>query len=445
MDAHSLGRYLRESRESRELTLDDAVDTLKIRRIVLESFEQGDFNVVDASPVQVRGFLRNYARYLSLDENLVIQYYESAQQPTNHRSSRRRSDKPKKSRFRRSTGTSLTPPPAEPEPSVPPHRSTDITPSRPPLTQNTTLGEQRASSRQRLSGLLSTLAILIVGGAALAVIAFVVIQLLEQPPDVFQTDGRDILGQLPPSQTFTPLPTVPPQPTATGLPEFQAAQAPQAFGSSNVAVTIEALQRTWLRVQTDGNLQIERLVLPGEMLDYGAQNEIFVSASNADALAIVYNGQRQGSFGGRGQAVDITFTGSNVNIVTGPGFDPTSEFTATPLPTQDFLPATLLALQTPSNTPGPSPTPTDTPTITLTPTITQTPSDTPTPSGTPTITLTPTDTLTPTSTPTVTPTPTNTPTPTITPTPTNTLTPTPTAILPPRATQPDPTPTKDGA
>jgi cytoskeletal protein RodZ len=73
MDAHSLGRYLRESRESRELTLDDAVDTLKIRRIVLESFEQGDFNVVDASPVQVRGFLRNYARYLSLDEDLVIQ------------------------------------------------------------------------------------------------------------------------------------------------------------------------------------------------------------------------------------------------------------------------------------------------------------------------------------------------------------------------------------
>jgi len=54
MDALALGRYLREAREAKELTLEDAERTLRIRRRVLEAFELGDFNVIDASPVQIR-------------------------------------------------------------------------------------------------------------------------------------------------------------------------------------------------------------------------------------------------------------------------------------------------------------------------------------------------------------------------------------------------------
>lgn len=62
MDALALGRYLREAREAKELTLDDAERTLRIRQRVLEAFELGDFRVMDASPVQIRGFIGNYAR-----------------------------------------------------------------------------------------------------------------------------------------------------------------------------------------------------------------------------------------------------------------------------------------------------------------------------------------------------------------------------------------------
>jgi cytoskeletal protein RodZ len=415
MDRQALGRYLREAREGKELTLDEAVDALKIRRYILESFEQGEFNALDASPVQIRGFIRNYARYLRLDEDLVLTYYESALQPDN----RRRGRKQDRRRSRRATQ----------EASTAPRSMTDTSPSPPRM--KTTLGEQRASSQQRLSSLLSTLVMVLVAGAALAVIVFVLAQLVLQSEDPIQPESRDILGQLPPTGTFTAAPSPTPRATITALP--QAAAQQQTFAGMAISVTIETDQRTWMRVTTDGNEQIARMVLPGEILDYGAQNEVFVAASNANALLVTYNGQRQGSFGGRGQAVDITFTRENISIVTGPGFDPTSEFTPTPLPTQDFLPATLLALQTPSNTPGPSPTPSDTPTITPTPT------DTPTPSDTPTITNTPTDTLTPTNTPTATN------TPTITPTPTDTLTPTPTAILPPRRPADEPTPTKEGA
>src|SRR5690242_10170277 len=78
MDAQALGRYLRQSREAKELTLEDAERALHIRRRILESFELGDFNIPDSSDVQIRGFIRNYSRYLGVDEARMVQYYDAA-------------------------------------------------------------------------------------------------------------------------------------------------------------------------------------------------------------------------------------------------------------------------------------------------------------------------------------------------------------------------------
>src|SRR5687768_16672884 len=77
MDLLAFGQFLREAREQRELSLEDAVKTLKIQRRILEAFEEGDFSQ-GGSPVQVRGMLRNYARFLRLEEDVVLQHYETA-------------------------------------------------------------------------------------------------------------------------------------------------------------------------------------------------------------------------------------------------------------------------------------------------------------------------------------------------------------------------------
>ncbi len=424
MDSLALGRYLRESREAKELTLDDAITQLKIRKRLLEAFEQGEFKFSDISEVQTRGFLRNYASFLGLDANRVVSYYEAALVSDERRSKQRNRRGRKRRNAKRNTQE------------VAPVAARSITDTDPNLPKITTTVD---SGPGRLSRFLSTLMIVLVALAALAVIIFVAFQLINEPPNFIDNGSGDILGQLPPTATYTTAPTFTPRPTDeanTGLS--------QNFEGSGVAVTIESLQRTWIRLTTDGNEQINRLVLPGEILEYRAQDEIFMSASNANALVVIYNGNLQGSFGGRGQAVDVTFTETNRTIQTGPGFEATSPFTNTPTATSDVLPATLLAAQTPSNTPGPSPTPTmtptitDTPTITPTPSITFTPSNTPLPTNTPTITPTPSNTATPSNTPTITNTPTATLTPSITPTPS------PTAILPLRNTPQAPTPTKVG-
>jgi hypothetical protein len=398
MDAQALGRYLRETREAKELSLEDAERALRIRQRILESFELGEFHISDASTVQIRGFIRNYARFLGLDEDRVVAYFEDA---------RHEGDLPRR-KGKRSTQT-VAP--------VAPRKITDTNPSLPAVTIVTDL-----SGRTRRSSVLSTLVMLLVGLAAIAVIGFVVVQLVIQPQENNPQDaGLDILGQLPPTPTSTLIPTITAAPSLTPILGAQ-----QNYNGQGVLVTIELTQRTWLRVSTDGFQQYAGIGLPGVRLEYPARENVTVTASNAEALTVTWNGQPQPIFGGRGQRVDIVFGLENIQTSSGPGFEPTSEFTPTPLPTSAIDVGAAIAALTPSPTPGPSPTPT------LTPSITPTPSDTPLPSDTPT------------NTPTASNTPTATATPTITPTATDTQTPTPTAILPPRVTQEGLPPTKEG-
>ncbi len=387
MDAQSLGRYLRESRTAREITLDDAESVLRIRRRVLEAFESGDFDVTDASSVQVRGFIRNYAAFLGLDPDKVVEYYEAA--------IREGGRKRLRLRRRRKTADPLAP-----------RKITDTPPSLPAVTLT-----DREYTRPGGS-FFNRLVIILLSLAAVAVIVFVTVQLVVIPattPESYSVPPEVL--QIPVAATLTLLPTFTPASLPTEVPRAQ-----QAYTGQGVMVTIEFSQRSWVRLSADGVERYTGIALPGvTVLEYQANERIDVTAGNAGGLIIIYNGQSQGSFGRRGQQVDITFLPERMDVSSAPGFDPTPEYSPTPEPTSESLAATLLAELTPSNTPGPSPTPTltptYTPTLTYTPTMTFTPSITPTPSDTPTITPTPS----------------------------------PTAILPPRVTQPNLTPTKEGA
>src|SRR6185503_6553437 len=143
MDAQALGRYLRETREAKELTLEDAERALRIRQRILESFELGEFHISDASTVQIRGFIRNYARFLGLDEDSVVAYYEDA---------RHEADVPRRRNGKRTT-QNMAP--------VAARKITDTNPTLPKVTIVTDL-----SGRTRRSSILSTLVMLLVGLAA---------------------------------------------------------------------------------------------------------------------------------------------------------------------------------------------------------------------------------------------------------------------------------------
>ena len=74
----SFGTWLRQHRELREISLREIADVTKIGIRYLEALELDRFEVLPA-PVFARGFLREYARYVGLDPDEVVNSYIAAQ------------------------------------------------------------------------------------------------------------------------------------------------------------------------------------------------------------------------------------------------------------------------------------------------------------------------------------------------------------------------------
>ena len=424
MDPQALGRYLRESRDAKERTLEDAVAALRIRRSILESFEQGDFSVVE-SPVQVRGLLRNYARYLNLEEEKVLQYYEAALQSRDRRKPRR---------GKRDT---------QPVVPVAPRRITDTPPSFPSVS----LADQRDIRSGRGRNLLSSVITGIFALAALGLIIFVTLdQLLPQEVSQEATPVATevaIIGAMP-TETYTPTWT-PRAVEATPTQLFETG----GFAGQGVLLRVQTTQRTWLRVTVDDVDVFTGVMAPGDDRSFEGNAQVQLVASNAAALNLTYNGQLQPPSGERGQQAAYRFTETAIELLSVPTAQPTLtplfQVAAPETPTpfslgQDAAP--LLATQ-PAQPDAQQPDLQPVETLEAAAPAQQPGAQEPGPSPTPLNTLPPTEepTAIPTIAPSETPTPTMTLSPTVTLTPTITQTPSPTAILPPRVTPtglPDP-------
>lgn len=70
-----LGHILREARETKGLTLTEAQEETRINSKYLAALENSEYAKIP-TPVHVRGFLRNYARFLGLDSQPLLERYE---------------------------------------------------------------------------------------------------------------------------------------------------------------------------------------------------------------------------------------------------------------------------------------------------------------------------------------------------------------------------------
>ena len=67
----TIGQRLKREREARYLSLERAAEETRIRRVFLQALEADDYSVMP-SAAQGRGFLRNYAEYLSINIDELI-------------------------------------------------------------------------------------------------------------------------------------------------------------------------------------------------------------------------------------------------------------------------------------------------------------------------------------------------------------------------------------
>lgn len=77
--SQSVGSCLRTARLARQLSLDDIVSRTFIKRHYLEALESDSFAHLPAA-VYTTGYIRQYARALQLDEEALIQAFQTGQQ-----------------------------------------------------------------------------------------------------------------------------------------------------------------------------------------------------------------------------------------------------------------------------------------------------------------------------------------------------------------------------
>ena len=80
-DLQSLGKLLQVAREEQALSLQEVAAQTRIRVKFLEALEDGDISILP-STTHARGFLRNYAQFLRLDVNAVIDHFSAATDTT---------------------------------------------------------------------------------------------------------------------------------------------------------------------------------------------------------------------------------------------------------------------------------------------------------------------------------------------------------------------------
>ncbi|MBI5830239.1 MAG: DUF4115 domain-containing protein [Chloroflexi bacterium] len=309
----ALGATLRAAREARGWTLDEVERVVRIRAKYLAALEAGDLDALP-SPLQARGFLRNYAQHLGLDPAQALSQLNEALQPA-----------------RPGRGLARLRPRAKTEKGASsPVAAAAATPA--PSAASTPFGALRRVRRLFTPDVIIALIVLAIiagffiwGGSRLASTVFGQSQLTQTP---------ELIGS-----TATPSPTIIANITATFT------QPPPDVQFSNVQLALIIEQRTFVRVTVDGAVKFDGLLMPQDRQDYVGQNLIEVTTGNGAGVRVMLNQRDLGPMGDTAEVVTRQYLPGGMITVT-----PTITFT-------------------PSNTAPPTDTPSPTATLTVTPTV----------------------------------------------------------------------------
>jgi hypothetical protein len=103
-------------------------------------------------------------------------------------------------------------------------------------------------------------------------------------------------------------PTPPTQiPPISQIPATTSSPEEQPF-----SLQLRAVERTWIRIQIDGQPGSEMTLNPGESTSHQGLKRIQLLVGNAGGLDIIFKGESLQKFGKSGEVVDLTFTPQGV-------------------------------------------------------------------------------------------------------------------------------------
>lgn len=293
-----LGDILREAREARGLTLAQVQGKIRISTKFLDALENGQYETLPTA-VHVRGFLRNYARFLELDPKPLLERYESGQ-----------NRRPVRATLNGSAYLQNTAP-------IP---SLDEHPFFVPV--NVELGGNRNDSD-------STMRLVIIAALliALALVANRFIPLL-----IGNGDGTSALTQglneavsgiiNNGDNQETAIEVTDETPLSTGeliiptgvnntlaLPTATPTRPALPVTLESIELTLEITERVWMEVTIDGSVVYEGQATRGDgPFEWVAQQEARFTTGNGAGVFVTINGTELGKLGGRGQIVNEVWT-----------------------------------------------------------------------------------------------------------------------------------------
>jgi cytoskeleton protein RodZ len=230
-ESGSFGDWLRRQREMREISLRDIADRTKISLRYLEAMENDRFDLLPA-PIFAKGFLREYARYVGLSPDDVVNHYLSVHHPEELATD------PKEA-----TGVR--------------HRPKSIDPGQPAF--------QRSWSYGLILALVGVVLLVLV-----AVIAYFADRRHEEPVSSAQAPAI----AAPPPAAVQSTPPAPP-PAAPVAP---------------LEVSLDFSKDCWVEAVTDGKNRFSELRVQGEALQLQAQKTLDLTLGNAGAVNVTVNG-----------------------------------------------------------------------------------------------------------------------------------------------------------
>ena len=278
-ERETLGKYLKNQRESKKISLRDVSKNTRVREHILRAIEEDQLDLLPAA-TYVRGFLLAYAKYLRLDPNDILLRYERALK-----------------------GEPAAPPP--PQPLKPKRKIPPTQPSKP---------------KQKV--LWNTKQMWVVVGVIVA--SFIIFYFFSpyssklpiEPLPERSVEGKPSILPSPPAAATTRTPEEKPVVEAKKplTPSSPVTATTSVQEKKALSLQLKAAEETWVSLQVDDQPEREMTFKPGEGSSIQASNRIRMKLGNAGGLDLILNGRPLGKFGKSGEVVALVITSQGVEV-----------------------------------------------------------------------------------------------------------------------------------
>ncbi len=296
-----IGSILYDARIAKHLSLDVAQDKLKIQKKFLTAMEEGRFDLLPTA-VHARGYLKNYAKFLELDPQPLLERYQTQLAMVGKRKKRRND----------SAENSNLPPNAD---------NNFFDPVN--MQLNPMRSGNSGESILRIIIIIALLAAIVlvasrffVGsgpdrslGPVETITEFYRTIILGETPET----AAEIAAQEEAIEESAEAPISNPLIVETSRNAVEGEAAPTAVPSfacplnaEVMTVRIDATERVWMQLFIDGDLQVQDNVKEGESLEYVAEDNFRINTGNAYAVYVTVNNSPLGRLGEPQQVQDVT-------------------------------------------------------------------------------------------------------------------------------------------